>query len=244
MIKRLSMVGLLVGALGLGVGCGSTASTPQFKDCGKDGLICPPGGSSFLPGFPFVAAAGAVSDSCNGLVAECPNPPVGTTTANLTQPKSPKSGTICLSGTVEAGGWAGLVLPVSTVSPDGSQFLTTLDAAARGITQFSATIDSPLTGGVTVSATTVPPPPVDCPNASCFVNFKLVTAPGSGTQMTFTQPGPVSAPFTGFERSPATTFDTTSVEGVGFGPAGAGDYSFCISDFKFLDAAGTEVKPL
>jgi hypothetical protein len=238
MIKRLSM-GLLIGALGLGFGCGSTASTPQAKEC-KPGFICPPVGSSFLPGFPFVAAAGAVSDSCNGLVAECPNPPVGTTTANLTQPKS---GTVCLSGTVETGGWAGLLLPVSTVSPDGSQFLTTLDAAARGITQFNATIDSPLTGGVTVGATTVPPPPVDCPNASCFVNFNLVTAPGSGMSQTFAQPGAVVAPFGGFERSPATTFDTTSVEGVQFNPAAAGEYAFCISDLKFLDAAGNEVQP-
>ncbi len=120
-MKRLSF-SLLVGTVGFGAGCGSAASTPPpYKDCGKDGFICNP------PGFPFVVVAGAVSDSCGGLVAECApfaTPPAGATTARLTQPVM---GKICLSGTVEAGGWAAVVLPCATVTEDGNTFLTSLE---------------------------------------------------------------------------------------------------------------------
>ncbi len=94
-----------------------------------------------------------------------------------------------------------------------------------------------------MSAATIPPPPIECPNVECFTSFDLVTASGSGISRSFTQPGAVSAPFAGFERSPPVKLDTKSIEGVGFTPATSGDYTFCISDFKLFDAAGNEVTP-
>ena len=240
--KRLSM-GLVVSTLGslalaLAGGCGSEGTAGPYKDCGKDGFICDP------PGFPFVQVAAAVSDSCSGLVAECApfaTPPAGATTAHLSLPKD---GTICLDGTIETGGWVGLVLPFSTANADGSKLLTSLNADRLGITQFTFTVDSPLTGGITMSATTIPAPPVDCPDVECFTGFDLMTAPGSGMRATFMQPGAQVAPFGSFEHSPALAFDTTSLEGVGFNPAvGSGDYAFCISDLRLRDAAGNEVTP-
>src|SRR4029077_16941853 len=165
-------------------------STP-FKDCDKDGFICD------TRGLPFVSIVGAVTDYCGGLVAECPfdtkNPPPGATTAHRTKP-APATGRVCLSGTVGTGGWATMVLPFSTGTPDGNRYLTNLNAEARGITEVDFTIDSPLTGIVVAGAATTPPPPLDCPNASCFTSFDLETAPLSGVRATFTQPGPQVAP--------------------------------------------------
>jgi len=58
-------------------------------------------------------------------------------------------------------------------------------------------------------------------------------------------PGPEVAPFVNFEQTisgMSPTFDTTALEHLSFG-VGAGDYDFCVHDFRFLDAAGNEVKP-
>lgn len=212
-------------------GCGSSgaASTPKNVNCGKDGFICDP------PGFPFAQTVLAVSDLCDGPIVSCSmgsNPPPASTTAHLTQPTA---GQVCMSGTVAPGGWALLAVVFSTASNDGMRIERTFDATKLGITQVAFTMDSPLTGGVGVGAITTPVGPVDCPNASCFTSFDYAT---------FTQPGAEVAPFTDFVPQDGGTevFDTTALQLVQFVTSGAGDYAFCISDFKFLDAAGNEVK--
>jgi hypothetical protein len=74
-----------------------------------------------------------------------------------------------------------------------------------------------------------------------------MTAPLSNVPLTVTQPGPQVAPFANFEQTRSgvsQTFDTTALQHIEFGVGPAqGDYDFCLSDFKFLDAAGNEVKP-
>jgi hypothetical protein len=232
---------VLASPLLLGSGCGSSGTAPASTNpnCGKDGYICAP------PGLPYVRAAAAVSDLCGGLVAGCAlatNPPAGSTTANLTQPES---GKVCLAGTVAAGGVAVLVLGFSDWNQDGTAILETFDPTHLGITQASFTIDSPLTGSLAVGAATTPPAPVDCPEASCLTNFDLGTSPTSGVNMSFPAPGPQVASFANFHASGGggQTFDPTALDLLAFATTGAGDYAFCISDFKLLDAAGNEVTP-
>jgi hypothetical protein len=246
MMKRLS-TGLLIGILGLGVGCGSGGGSKD-PDCDKDGFICNPSG------FPYVQAAVATSSLCGGLVADCDlakNPPAGATTASLSQPVA---GKLCLEGFIASGyQGAGLFLKFSTEkllqvtanSGRDVEILKTFDATSLGITQVDFTIDSPLTGSIGVIATTTSPPvPASCPDQGIpCTSFDLVTTPGSGMAMSFTQPGSQVAPFANFESTGGETFDTTALEDIRFYIGVPGDYSFCISDFKFLNAAGAEVRP-
>jgi len=77
--------------------------------------------------------------------------------------------------------------------------------------------------------------------------FNLMTAPLSNIPLTITAPGPVVAPFVDFQQTRSgvsQTFDTSAIQHIEFGVGPEpGDYDFCLSDFKFLDAAGNEVKP-
>jgi hypothetical protein len=238
MTKRAAM-GLLVGALGIGAGCGSEAPKP-FYLCDKEGFSCE------TNGLPFVKVVAAVSDYCGGLVALCAlptPPPAGATTANLSKPES---GKVCLSGFLAPGGWASLVLPFSEVNEDGTMIVKTFDAASLGIAQVDFTIDSPLTGSVMAGATTTPPAPVpDCPNASCFENFTFGTAPLTGIAATYAAPGPQVAPFANLYPVDGASlpFEPIALENISFSPAAPGDFDFCISGIKFRDAAGNEVRP-
>src|SRR5262249_34570783 len=104
MTKRMAL-GLLVGALGGVVGCGSDPP-PESRWCGHDGFICD------TSGIPFASVVAAVNDYCGGLVADCALPlpaPAGATTANLTK----QGGQICMSGFLANGGWAQVVIPFS-----------------------------------------------------------------------------------------------------------------------------------
>jgi hypothetical protein len=230
-------MGLLMGAIGFGAGCGSEATKP-YPLCGEDGFICE------TSGFPFVSVVIAISDYCGGLVGACTlplPPPAGATTANLTK----QGGHVCLSGFVPTGGWTSLILPFSAVSDDNTTIVKSFDAARLGITQADFTIDSPLTGSIGVGAATTPMAPVDCPNASCYTNFKLATAPASGVAAAFAAPGPQVAPFANFYRAEGGNqpFVPNALEHISFSPSGPGDYAFCISDLKFRNAAGDEVRP-
>ena len=197
MLKRLS-IGLLIGMLGIGFGCGSGASGAHDPDCDKDGFICNPSG------FPFVQAAVVVSSLCGGLVADCDlakNPPAGATTANLSQPAA---GKLCMEGFIapEYQG-AGLFLKLARekllqVNPNGGrdvEVLQPFNATSLGITQVAFTIDSPLVGGFGIIATTTTPAtPVNCPDQGLACTpFTLVTAPGSGMSMTFASLGRLRA---------------------------------------------------
>ena len=236
-MQRLAM-GLLVGALGFGAGCGSEANQ-KSPLCGKESFICD------TSGLPFVQGVVAVSDYCSGLVANCAlplPPPAGATTANLTK----QGGQVCMSGFLGTGGWTSLILPFSAVSDDGTTIVKSFDATSLGITQADFTIDSPLTGSIGVGAATTPVAPVDCPNASCYTNFTLATAPASGVAAAFAAPGPQVAPFANFYPTQGGNqpFDTIALEHLSFNPSTPGDYAFCISDLKFRNAAGDEVSPL
>ena len=72
-----------------------------------------------------------------------------------------------------------------------------------------------------------------------------MTAPLSNVPVTISAPGPQVAPFADFEQTRSgvsQTFDTSALQHFVFA-VGPGDYDFCLQDFRFLDAAGNEVKP-
>lgn len=243
MMKRLSM-GLLVGALGLGSGCGSGGSGNCVNDgvipAGEGRIICDPSGFSFVQQAPGLTAnCGAPGGPLGG---PC-NLPAGTTTPTLSQPVP---GKLCLAGTESAGGQAFLGLYFTDYSGDLTKVLKTFNADARGITQLRFTIDSPPSGGVWVDASVITS--LDCQGGplDCGTHgFTLMTAPLSNVPLNIVQPGPQVAPFVSFaQTNPAVTqtFDTSALDGFNFW-VGAGAYDFCIEDFKFLDAAGNEVKP-
>jgi len=224
---------------------GSGAGVAHDPDCDKDGFICNPSG------FPFVQAAIVTSSLCGGLVADCDlakNPPAGAATARLTQPVP---GKLCMEGSIPSGG-AGLFLKLARekllqVNPNGARDVKVLqpfDATSLGITQVDFTIDSPIVGAFgMVATTTTPNTPVNCPDQGlACVPFWLFT-PGSGMNTTFTLPGPQVAPLTHFESEGGESFDTTALEDLRFYTVVMGDYSWCISDLKFRNAAGAEVKP-
>jgi hypothetical protein len=96
-----------------------------------------------------------------------------------------------------------------------------------------------------VGATTTSPAPVDCLNGSCFSGFKFGTAPLTGIDAEFTAPGREVVPFANLYPifGDASSFDPVALEDINFGPSQPGDYAFCISGFRFRDAAGNEVKP-
>ena len=235
-MKRL-LLGLLVGGVGLGAGCGS-GSSPAVPD----------GGS--IDGVPFLVAATPESDFCRGIcglaAAPTTDPPPGATTATFSQPEP---GKLCQSGTVEAGGYAGFIMLFAEWNQDATKVLKPFDATSLGITQVAFTIDSPPSGGVAVYASIVTSP--ECPGSppdysTCVTwGFELMSAPLSTTPLTITTPGPQVAPFTNFKQTLSgvnQTFDTTALNFFDF-RVGAGSYDFCVHDFKFLDAAGNQVKP-
>lgn len=240
MMKRLSM-GLLVGTLGLGCGSGG-----GDQSCLNDGVI--PAGESVIchpPAFPFVQIAPGLTASCDsgGPGAALCNPPTGTTMPTLSQPVA---GKLCLSGTEVGNGLAFLGLYFTEYNRDLTKVLKTFDADLRGITQVAFTIDSPPSGGVWVDGSIVTS--FDCPTGvlGCAAHgFKLMTAPLSNVPLRITESGPQVAPFASFQQmapNPSRPFDTTVLDGFNFW-VGAGDYDFCIHDFRFLNAAGIEVKP-
>jgi hypothetical protein len=210
----------------------------QDVNCGKDGFICNP------QGLAFAAVAFGVSDACGGPISDCLNPPPGSTTATLSQPEP---GKLCLAGVVKPGGWADLMIAYTVYNPEGTQVLKKFDAQSQGITTAAFTLDSPPSGGVSVEAAVVTRSEcgVDATDFCFTYGFSLMTTPPSHVPVMFTEPGPQVAPFTRFEQTRAgesQTFDTSALEHISFG-VGAGAYDFCIHDFKFLDAAGNQVKP-
>jgi hypothetical protein len=182
----------------------------------QEGFICQPSG------FPFVGLTFAHSDHCSG--ADCPL---------LTQPEP---GTLCLSGAAPVAG-ADPHFPL--IFGDGG-LLPPFDAAALGITQVSFTIDSPPPAGVFVEGGIVWRESVDCrvDPRSC-IQFGFYLPP-------ITEAGTTIAAFTDFvQRDPASpyqSFDPQKLSTLKFG-VHEGAYSFCLRDFKFLDAADHEVVP-
>jgi len=194
-------------------------------------------------GFPFVNSSRAITDACidQGCPLLAADTPVGKTTATLSQPEA---GTLCLSGSVSTGGFANLGLLFAVKNQDHTETLKTFDANSLGITQLEFTIDSPPSGGVSVSA--ISTIATSCPGDkfACLSNqFSLMTGPGSSVPLSITSPGRVPAPFTNFMQTVGSqSFDTSALDNLGFS-VGPGNYDFCVHDFRFLDAQNNEVKP-
>jgi hypothetical protein len=237
MTKQLTM-GVLAGALGLMVGCGSNGTAAESSCISVEGLICQPAG------LPFVTLAGASSDACAGSrLGTCQDPPLSATTASLTMSEA---GRLCLSGTAAGSdGWAKIVLVFTQFNLERTKVLRVFDAEASGIAQVAFTVDSPPSGGVTIDAAVVTTR--DCPAgpSGCFTQgFDLMTPSQPGMLATFTAPGPEVAPFSNFRQTltgVSQVFDTSALQHLEF-IVGPGVYNFCIHDLRFLDAAGNEVK--
>jgi len=214
-------------------GTNSTSAAGGGSDPCQTGLCVP-------SGFPFVRSARAISDACGN---DCPmlaaNTGVGETTATMSQPEA---GKLCLSGIVSPGGWAQISLFFVDRSQDRTEILNRFDASALGITQAAFTIDSPPSGGLTVTAAVTVA--TSCPGdfTACIAyGFNLMTAPGSSVRAKYTATGSQNAPFANFLQTAGThSFDTSALLNLVF-VVGDGGYDFCIHDFKFLDSHGNEV---
>ena len=218
-------------------GTAGTSSTSGAAGSNSDPCLT---GRCRPSGFPFVVAVVAVSDACG---STCPllaaDTSVGETTATLSQPEA---GKLCLSGIVSPDGWAQILLVFAVRSQDRTQILKKFDANALGIAQAVITIDSPPSGGLSVSAAITTA--TSCPGdfTACITpGFDLMTAPGSSVAANYTAPGQIIAPFANFRQTVGTqSFDTTVLQSLAF-IVGKGSYNFCIHDFMFLDAQGNQV---
>lgn len=210
--------------------CGSSDAprSGQQSPCeARDGLVCAP------PGFPFVVSAVAVTDYCltdPNKPSSCPAttiPPAGRTTARLTEPAA---GTLCMAGTVPADGWAVLALRFfDTLNLDGT-FVTSFHPVRTGITALGVTIDSPPSGGVKLS------------RIGGYL-FGLTSNPD--VPLVVTAPVSLILPLSNFVlegSNPPVTSPPDDVQTLGFNIY-AGDYDFCVHDFKMLDASGNQVAP-
>jgi hypothetical protein len=208
----------LLGAFGVIPACGDSAMPVTPACVPRDGLICTPAGPA------FVTSVFAASDYCDPtfIGVGCPAttvPPAGASIARLS---NPANGTFCLAGTVEAGGFGAILFRFDTFDPAGMP-LTTFDAAARGITQWAFTIDTPPAAGAIPGT----------------FGFHVGTPP-----VYITQPGPQMLRFADFVQNGAETgtIDTSVMPPIGFAVR-EGSYDFCVRDFKLLDDAGNEITP-
>jgi hypothetical protein len=209
-----------------GPSCGGSDAAPTQSSCEpRDGLICEP------PGFSFVRFAVAISDYCSVTddPTSCPArtvPPAGSTTARLTEPAS---GKLCMAGTVATNGWAVLGLPFfDDLTPDGTP-VKIFDPVAAGVAALGFTIDSPPSDGIK-------------PSAVGGAHVELPANPG--VPVVVTAPESLVVPISSFfsDGTPPVMLAPSDFQGIGFGVS-AGDYDFCVHDFKFLDAGGNEVTP-
>jgi hypothetical protein len=232
MITR-RFLGLAVSLLGLGgASCSSPDLTPACTS--GNGLICAPAA------LPFVVSAGTRSDACSRDVGTpCPSP-ASPTTAALDQPEP---GKLCMKGSVVAGGFAWLLVGMSAWDRTRTNIVGVFDARALGIEALSFTIDRPPSAGMSLFATTAVARFCAMPSL-CLEEWDLMTGPRTGLVKVIKEPGTVSAPFTDFERqtAPNDALDASAIGHFIF-VLGAGDYDFCISDFKFVDGQGAEVVP-
>ncbi|HEY5448128.1 MAG TPA: hypothetical protein VIQ54_05225 [Polyangia bacterium] len=217
--RSVSTVLALLAAFAVVPACGEsgTSATPNFCE-ERDGLICAPAG------LPFVKAVFADSDFCDPTFTGvgCPAttiPPAGASTARLSV-SAP--GSFCLAGTVAPDGFVAILFRFDTLDRDGT-VATTFDAAARGITQWAFTIDSPPSAGAIPGT----------------FGFHVGNPP-----VYITQPGPQVVRFADFMPNDGTsgTIDTSVMPPIGVAVR-EGSYDFCVRDFTLLDAAGSQVTP-
>ena len=216
---------------------GGTSGTSGAVDAGLTPRVVPVCVNSenamCLPsGFPFVPAAFAHSDPCNGPCLD--GSPPGTTILF----SQPASGTLCLSGTNPTPNGTGLAITFTVMAllgpaPDHLMVLHRFNADLLGITQVRFTIDRPPAAGLSVAATTIHS---DVCNKSDCITFGF-TLPNL-----ITESGTTTALLTDFVNNPPQPFDTRALDSMDF-VAGPGDFDFCVRDLQFLDANGVPVTP-
>ena len=216
---------------------GGASGTSGAVDAGLTPLVvpvCVNGENAIcLPsGFPFVPAALAHSDACNGGCLT--GSPPGTTILF----SQPVTGTLCLSGTNSTPHGTGLAIKFTVVAllgpvPDHVMVLHRFNADLLGITQVRFTIDRPPAAGLSVSAMTIHSDV--CNGIDCLtLGFTLPNL--------ITEPGTTTALLTDFVNNPPQPFDTRALDSMDF-VAGPGDFDFCVRDLQFLDASGVPVTP-
>jgi len=201
----------------------------------RAGFVCD------IQGVPFVQAALPSTDSWG---PGQPEPPPGKTQATVTQPEP---GKVCLSGRLELG-WAWLTLAFADWQA-ATGWRGTLDATGLGIERIEFKLESPPQVGVEVQLVSAVPDctqsPVDCQHWG----FMLTT--GTPPIVAIKETGVVSAPLSAFVRTsstdPSWQFDASAFTTLQIGPGAGtatGDFDFCVSQLRFLDANGAEVLPL
>ncbi len=246
-LSRSSSIGFVsLFALGsLAAACGADgAATPdptsaEATDPSSPDLECPANQVCPPQGMPFVQVALADTDAAN---PDLPQP--GETSAIIS---NPEPGTACISGRLEDG-WAFLTLGVARW--DGANLRDPLDAAGLGIESIQFTLTTPPSSGVYVQLTSLVPDcdlgPIECQHWGFFLERDAFQTP-----LLENQPGTVTARIANFVRAdyidPAWQFDPSRLSTLQIGPGAlrsvTGDYDYCVSDLKFLDAAGNEVVP-
>jgi hypothetical protein len=188
---------------------------------------------------PFVRAALASSNA-----ADPDQPQLGETTAIIS---SSEPGEVCMAGRVEDG-WAFLTLGLARW--DGANLRDPLDAAGLGIESIQFTLTSPPPTGVYVQLSSLVPDcelgPVACQHWGFFLENETSPMPWLTNQ-----PGTVTAPLADFARAdyidPTWQLDPNHLSTIEIGPGAfrsvTGNYDYCISDLRFLDAAGNRVIP-
>jgi hypothetical protein len=223
---------LSVGVLLVGCGDSDAVSPPPTSTC-PTGLICEP------DGLPFVRVVLPSTNSWNPR-QEAPGP--GETTAVVTHPES---GKVCMSGRLEAG-WGYITLAFAVFDETGLH--DALDATALGIDRIDFLLESPPEFGLYVQLVSAVPgctsSPVECQHWGFYLSDG-----DPGRLFVTTESGVVRARLTDFVKTQTAEasweFDPAHLATlqIGAGAFGSltGDYDFCISGLRFLDADGAEV---
>ena len=224
---RKTSFALMLCSLGLLAACDSAVDDVPYCG-GRDGEICEPAG------FPFVTSAFILDDCTTN-----PGCTATATTATLTQPQP---GTLCMKGNVPtADGYAWLGLGVSRWNKGGNHIIEAFNAWERGITGLAFTVDHPPPAGVTMFATSVKQTFCSIPS-ECLYGWNLTTGSRADVIKSFTMTGPVTAPFSSFQRNPNDVFNTDALAHFMF-VVGPGVYDYCVSDLRFVNASGDPVNP-
>jgi hypothetical protein len=234
LIAPLFALGSLLAGCDAGTDEDSQTDPSAVVGC-RDGMICDP------PGMPFVRSAFNNTDASG---PGQPQPGPGESSGTLTQPQP---GKLCAAGHL-VDGWAWLTFGFASFR-DGNLH-DPLDATALGIERIEFTIDTPPQNGVYVQLVSLVPNctlgPVKCQHWGFFLNSGNPPTPFRTNQnrvvtarLSEFLPGPTA--------DPSWTFDPSHLSALAIGPGAlasiTADYAFCVSNLRFLDAAGNEVVP-
>ena len=225
----------------------SCSSEPDSPTPSHDEPMTEPCDASFVcgvEGVPFVKVLIPSTDAWDPSSAfPSWQPPAGRTTATA---RSPEAGKVCMSGRVE-NGWAWLTLVFADF--DASGWHDTLDATGLGIERIEFVVESPPALGISAQLVSGVPDCTENPGACQHWGFYL-SGGNPPAPLVWRETQLVSASLAEFIRGssidPSWTFDPAHLTTLQIGPGfhgGTGDYDFCVSDLRFLDASGKAVLP-